>query len=138
VGDGAHKKYLKSLKESLNLENVTMLDNVDKTQVKDYISILDIGLVNLKKSDTFKAVIPSKIFELCAMHKPILIGVEGEAQKIVENYNVGFGFVPENYRSFESKLNYMFENNTSYNYKELLIDFDRRKLSKKMLDFISK
>src|SRR5690606_37809766 len=66
VGDGANKQNLLILKERLNLQNVTMLDNVDKNRVKDYISILDIGLVNLKKSDTFKSVIPSKIFELCA------------------------------------------------------------------------
>lgn len=138
VGDGANKKNLISLKETLSLQNVTMLDNVDKNRVKDYISILDIGLVNLKKSDTFKSVIPSKIFELCAMHKPILIGVEGEAKSIVEDYKVGFGFVPENYDSFESRLNYMYDNNVSYNFEDLLIDFDRRKLSKKMLDFITR
>lgn len=136
VGDGANKQNLLILKERLNLQNVTMLDNVDKNRVKDYISILDIGLVNLKKSDTFKSVIPSKIFELCAMHKPILIGVEGEAKKIVEDYNVGCAFIPEDYDSFESRLNGMYIDRSSYGFEDLLIDFDRRKLSKKMLDFI--
>lgn len=136
VGDGANKQNLLILKERLNLQNVTMLDNVDKNRVKDYISILDIGLVNLKKSDTFKSVIPSKIFELCAMHKPILIGVEGEAKKIVEDYKVGCAFIPEDYDSFESRLNDMYIDRSSYGFEDLLIDFDRRKLSKKMLDFI--
>lgn len=137
VGDGAHKKHLIALKESLGLNNVTMLDNVDKARVRDYISILEIGLVNLKKSDTFKSVIPSKIFELCAMHKPILIGVEGEAKQIVEDYNVGFGFVPEDYISFNSKLDHMYNRTDSYDFGSLLIDFDRRKLAKRMLDFIT-
>lgn len=136
VGDGANKQNLLILKQRLNLQNVTMLDNVDKNRVKDYISILDIGLVNLKKSDTFKSVIPSKIFELCAMHKPILIGVEGEAKKIVEDYKVGCAFIPEDYDSFESRLNDMYIDRSSYGFEDLLIDFDRRKLSKKMLDFI--
>src|SRR5690606_23060899 len=136
VGDGANKQNLLILKERLNLQNVTMLDNVDKNRVKDYISILDIGLVNLKKSDTFKSVIPSKIFELCAMHKPILIGVECDAKKIVEDYNVGCAFIPEDYDSFESRLNDMYIDHSSYDFEDLLIDFDRRKLSKKMLDFI--
>lgn len=138
VGDGANKQQLLALKESLNLLNVTMLDNVDKERVKDYISILDIGLVNLKKSDTFKSVIPSKIFELCAMHKPILIGVEGESRKIVEDYKVGHGFIPEDYDSFESTLSHMYHYREDYDFNKLLIDFDRKKLSKKMLDFISK
>ncbi|WP_335965919.1 glycosyltransferase family 4 protein [Galbibacter sp. PAP.153] len=136
IGDGAQKKNLMSLKKDLNLYNVTMLNNIDKSLVRDYLSILDIGLVNLKKSDTFKSVIPSKIFELCAMNKPILIGVEGEAKKIVEDYKVGKGFIPENYESFESNLNYMYNNNISYDFTKILLDYDRIKLSKRMLDFI--
>ncbi|QLE02365.1 glycosyltransferase family 4 protein [Galbibacter sp. BG1] len=136
VGDGAKKAELLRLKEELKLQNVTMIDNVPKEQVVEYISILDIGLVNLKKSETFKSVIPSKIFELCAMQKPILIGVEGEAKEIVENYNVGVSFEPENFDSFQEALNYMSLSNRSYSFEKILIDFDRKFLATKMLTFL--
>lgn len=81
VGDGAAKKELLELNSSLNLKNTTFINSVPKDQIAEYISILDVGLVNLKKSDTFKSVIPSKMFELAAMGKPLLLGVEGESKK---------------------------------------------------------
>jgi len=56
-----------------------MLDSIAKDQVSRYLSLVDISLINLKKNDLFKTVIPSKIFENAAMEIPILIGVDGEA-----------------------------------------------------------
>ncbi len=138
IGSGAKKEELMLLKEELDLKNVTMLGLVSKEKVKEYISIMDVSLVNLKKSDTFKSVIPSKIFENIAMHKPILLGVEGESKKIIEDYQVGEAFEPENEQDFMSMLYRMAENPEKYNenFNCLLKDFDRRKLANKMLQFL--
>ncbi len=138
LGDGAKKEELLELKNSLQLENVTMLPSVSKKEVVDYISILDVALVNLKKSDTFKHVIPSKIFELCAMHKPILLGVEGETKKIIEEYEVGIAFESENEKDFLEKLNEISPSNEKYieGFKKVTRDFNRDHLANKMLNFI--
>lgn len=138
IGSGAKKDALICLKDELNLKNVTMLGLVSKEKVKEYISIMDVSLVNLKKSDTFKSVIPSKIFENVAMHKPILLGVEGESKKIIEDYEVGETFEPENEHDFLSKLYKMAENPRAYNKKfgALLKNFDRKELASKMLQFL--
>uniref|UniRef100_UPI0035937A64 glycosyltransferase family 4 protein n=1 Tax=Pricia sp. TaxID=2268138 RepID=UPI0035937A64 len=77
LGAGAEKENLLEQKRKLGLKNVTLLNPVPKKEVSQYISLLDVGLVNLRKSETFKSVLPSKIFELAAMNKPILLGVEG-------------------------------------------------------------
>ncbi|WP_438710599.1 glycosyltransferase family 4 protein [Aquimarina muelleri] len=138
LGDGAKKEELLELKNSLGLNNVTMLPSVSKKEVVEYISILDIALVNLKKSDTFKHVIPSKIFELCAMHKPILLGVEGETKKLIEDYMVGVTFEPENEEDFLEKT-IVLKNNpvNKENFKNVIKDFDRKVLAKKMMRFIT-
>ncbi|WP_027138125.1 glycosyltransferase family 4 protein [Gaetbulibacter saemankumensis] len=138
IGSGAKKQELLDLKEQLGLNNVTMLDLVPKEEVKEYISIMDVSLVNLKKSDTFKSVIPSKIFENVAMHKPILLGVEGESKRIIEDYGVGEVFEPENEKDFLNKMYKMFENPQKYNenFNNLLKDFDRKALADKMLQFL--
>ena len=133
IGAGAKRKELLELKDTLALSNVTMLESVSKQEVKEYISILDIGLVNLKKSDTFKSVIPSKIFELAAMHKPILLGVEGESAAIINNYGVGLTFEPENSTDLINCLHAM--QNKEFKYDQLLQDFDRKNLAVKMLKF---
>ncbi len=111
LGNGAERENLVKLKEGLNCTNVTMLESVSKQEVKRYISILDICLINLKKSELFTSVIPSKIFENAAMQIPILMGVEGEAKEIVEKYNAGVCFEPENEQDFISKLNILQDEN---------------------------
>ena len=138
---GAEKMGLLSLKESLNLENVTMLDPVPKTEVNKYISILDAALINLKKSPLFRTVIPSKIFENAGMHIPILMGVEGEAQAIVEQYGAGLCFEPENKEDFEKKLTRLLEDKELYKRCQegcevLARAFDRKNLARDMLKVV--
>lgn len=138
LGTGAEKENLVKLKEELNLQNVTMLDSVSKNQVSKYISILDAGLVNLKKSDTFKSVIPSKIFELAAMHKPILLGVEGESKDLVETYGIGVCFEPENNNDFIEKVNEIVAKKSSeYPFDSFVSNFKRKNLANQMLLFLS-
>jgi glycosyltransferase involved in cell wall biosynthesis len=142
MGNGAEKANLKKLHTELGCQNVTMLDSVPKAEVKRYISVLDISLINLKKSDLFTTVIPSKIFENAAMAIPILMGVEGEAQEIVESYGAGVCFEPENEKDLNEKLE-MLANVDFYNVcKEgclkLADDFDRKNLALKMYNIITK
>jgi glycosyltransferase involved in cell wall biosynthesis len=104
IGDGAFKTRLETKKEELNIKNVLMLDSIPSAEVPNYISLLDVALVQLKKSVTFEAVLPSKIFENAAMGKPILLGVEGEAKELIQNYNAGLCFEPENEQEFLTKV----------------------------------
>lgn len=140
LGDGGKKEDLLKLKEKLKCTNVTMLPLVSKKEVKRYISILDICLINLRKDPLFTTVIPSKIFENAAMAIPILMGVEGEAQEIVESYGAGLCFEPENEDDFKKKLSQLIVPNT---YKQcqagclkLAADFNRKKLAHRMLKII--
>ena len=139
IGGGATKEKLLKQAISLELDNCTFLDFVPKSEIVRYISIIDVALVNLKKSDTFKSVIPSKIFENSAMLKPILLGVQGESESLVVDYNAGVCFEPENKDDFLRKLNVLYLENKSesLNYSAglegLAKDFDRQKLANDML-----
>lgn len=137
IGDGAERDDLVKLCQSLHLDNVTMLPSIPKKDINLYISLTDVALVPLKKSDTFKTVIPSKIFENAAMRKPILLGVEGESKDIIEKYNAGSCFEPENKSDFLTKLNHIQADKDFYKkYQEgcdnLAKDFNRAKLADRM------
>ncbi|MFA9409120.1 MAG: glycosyltransferase family 4 protein, partial [Candidatus Dadabacteria bacterium] len=142
IGDGAEKENLKRKVSDEKITNVTMLPSVSKDEIKDYISILDISIINLKKSALFKTVIPSKIFENAAMEIPILIGVDGEARSIIEKYNAGLFFQPEDTDSFLEEFNNILIPDNYKKYKSgcksLALAYDRKKLAKKMLDIIAK
>jgi glycosyltransferase involved in cell wall biosynthesis len=137
IGEGAKKEDLMKQAIELKLKNVTFVNNVSRTEVSSYLSLLDIGLIHLRKSDAFEKVIPSKIFELAAMQIPMLLGVRGEASRLLMKYNAGVCFEPENENDFISKLLEL-KNNSSLRKQikegEALLakDFDRETLAHKM------
>jgi len=140
VGDGAMKEKVVKIAKELKLNNITFLDQIKKSEVPRYLSICDVSLTPLKKEDCFKTVIPSKIFESSAMLKPTLLGVEGEAKRIVEKYNAGICFEPENEEDFIKKL-FMIKDKETYKKlqegcSKLANDFDRKRLANKMLNII--
>ncbi len=142
MGEGAEKLKLLKIAQEQSIENITFLDNVSKNKVIDYVSVIDVALVHLKRSDTFKTVIPSKIFESAAMRKPILLGVEGESKEIIENFNAGLCFIPEDKESFLNCLYEMKDDTLLYQEfqkgcDELVKEFDREKLANKMLEYLS-
>ena len=71
VGEGAEKEKIKQKAKELNIHNITFIDQIKKEEMTEYLSLLDISIVPLRKSELFLSVIPSKIFELAAMNIPI-------------------------------------------------------------------
>lgn len=138
IGTGAEKDNLIALKNRLQVRNVTMLPPVAREEVVSYLSITDVALINLRKSNLFTSVLPSKIFESAAMGLPILIGVNGEARLLVESYGAGLGFEPENLDDFMSKLALVSTPESYSKYQQgalcLAEDFDRKKLAQLMLE----
>lgn len=97
IGEGAEKERLLGMKDELNLNNVTFLNQVEKQLLPYYYNLSDVVLVTLRKLPLFQCVIPSKIFEIMAMAKPIIIGVDGEArQLVVDEAGAGIFVEPEN------------------------------------------
>lgn len=143
IGAGAKKKELIELHNELKLTNITFLDPVPKEDVWRYISIIDAMVVPLKKSDLFRTVIPSKIFETAAMSTPILLGVDGEARLILEEYEAGLYFEPENQESFIEALLKIRNDQRLYAQLQqgclsLVKDFDRKILAQEMLSELTR
>ncbi len=95
VGDGAERQALVKMRDKMALGNVLMLDQQPKSRMRELWALSDISLVLLKKSDLFKTVIPSKIFESLAMAKPIILGVEGESADLLRAAQAGICIEPE-------------------------------------------
>ena len=137
IGSGAEREKLLLKRQVEQITNVTLLDSVSKKEIKAYLSILDVSLINLKRDKLFKTVIPSKIFENAAMQIPILLGVDGESRAILEHYQAGLFYEPENEQDFVNKLNLIMQVEQKETFqlggKKLAMDFDRKKLALNML-----
>jgi len=141
IGEGAEKENLLKQAEDLKLKNVTFMPFVPKHEVVRYLSLMDVALVNLKKSDTFKTVIPSKIFEAAALQKPILLGLEGETKGIIESFNAGTCFEPENEEEFILKCHEILQekqySESQKGCKNLAEAFNRKKIALQVLETIT-
>ncbi len=141
MGDGAEKEAMIEKVKKENVTNVVFIDSVSKEQVPDYVALQDLALVNLRRDPLFTTVIPSKIFETSAMHIPIMLGVDGEARKLVEQYGAGLYYEPENKADFLEKLNIILSSKQKYEECQAGCDklaraFDRKKLAQEMLEII--
>ena len=141
VGDGAEKKNLLVKAGYMGLSNVTFLDPIQKHEIARYIAISHACLVPLKKRSTFRGAIPSKIFESAAMQRPVLLGVEGQAQMIIEEYRAGICFEPENHESFMEAVMQLLKKEEAYQKMQegckcLAQSFERRKLARNMFEII--
>lgn len=141
IGDGAEKNNLLQLKKKLKLNNVTFLNSVSIEEVPGILRTMDVSLVPLRRSDTFKTVIPSKIFEAGICGVPVLLGVDGEARQIIEEYETGLFFEPENAEDFINKLNSLCLDKNLYekcsdNGRKFAMKFDRNVMANNMLKII--
>lgn len=96
VGDGAMKTELEDRAASLGLDNVVFTGRRPKAQIPAFLSIMDVCLVCLRKSELFTTVMPSKIFEAAAMRKPIINSVSGFAGDFIDEAHAGVNIEPEN------------------------------------------
>ena len=105
IGEGPEKDRLIHLKKELGVENVTFYPGVPASEIADIIFSIDVGIIPLKKIDLFQGAIPSKIFEILGLEKPIILGIEGEAKSIfVDKGKAGVSFEPENAEELAEKI----------------------------------
>lgn len=96
IGEGAEKEKLRRLAVRRGLRNVLFLDQMPRQLMPGCIRASDACLVLLKKQDIFKTVIPTKLLEVMACGRPVILGVQGQAREIVEAAEAGLCAEPEN------------------------------------------
>ena len=95
VGDGARKSELERQVQEQGLFNVMFTGLLPKQEMPEALAAADCCLVHLRDTALFRKVLPSKIFEMLSMEKPILMGVLGEAAQLVTEAQGGSVFKPE-------------------------------------------
>ena len=95
VGEGAEKARIVSLARSRGLGNVRFIGQQPREKIPAYITASDACLVLLKKSELFKTVLPSKMLEFMSCARPVILGVDGHARKVMEQADAGIFVTPE-------------------------------------------
>jgi len=126
IGDGGAKQ---KLEEGIkNLSNVIILPPMSRENVLEYYQKAKYTLIHLNDNEAFKKVLPSKVFELAAINKPILAGVDGyAAQFMKEHVDECIIFKPGD---FEDAVKLM----KNYQYVDINRDHFRAKYSRKNIN----
>jgi len=95
IGEGAEKERIVELARTRGLNNIVFIDQQPRERIPSLIASSDVCLVTLKKTELFKTVIPTKLLEYMACGKPVIVGVDGQARKVVEESGGGVFVEPD-------------------------------------------
>lgn len=95
IGDGVEKESLVRLAETLNLQNVTFIENQPKEKIATFLKNSDITIIPLKRA-SFADSVPSKLLESMAFGCPVILSASGESATIVERSESGLVTEPGN------------------------------------------
>jgi glycosyltransferase involved in cell wall biosynthesis len=104
AGQGAEREMLMRIARERGLANVQFLPMQSKERMPDFYAAADICLVPLKKRDYFLYNIPSKMFEIMACARPIVLGVQGQALEVLNAAGAGVAVEPENARAYADAI----------------------------------
>jgi colanic acid biosynthesis glycosyl transferase WcaI len=102
VGEGACKADIEA--QSVNVPNVHVLPGQPKSRMAGLYEMSSVCLVPLRDLPLFQTVIPSKIFEIWAMRRPLVLGVRGESAALVERSGGGLVVEPESAEALASAV----------------------------------
>jgi colanic acid biosynthesis glycosyl transferase WcaI len=96
IGEGADRERVQSLAAAKLLKNLRFIPQQPREIIPDYICASDVCLVLLRKSEVFETVIPTKMLEFMSCGRPVILGVKGQAQEIIESAAAGICIEPGN------------------------------------------
>jgi glycosyltransferase involved in cell wall biosynthesis len=141
VGDGAEHLRIVRRVAQLKLSNVRLVKQVTANEVPDHIACCNALLVPLKRTATIADTMPSKIFEIAAMERPMIVGAEGIAAELVRSYRTGLVVEPENQEELIGAIDRLRDEaalapSLRAGCRRLADDYSRDKFAAQMLDEI--
>lgn len=95
IGDGADKPAVMKRASELGVDNVDFLAPESFDKMPGLVDACDIGLVPLRRMPQFEITLPSKMFEFMSAQRPVVLGVAGDARRIVEGAGAGLAHEPD-------------------------------------------
>lgn len=95
VGDGAERSSLMRRAKDLALTRVEFHPSQPRADVPDWLSAADLAVVCLRDRPVFEQVLPSKMFEIMACGRPIVMASRGESAELLQRAGAGWIVPPE-------------------------------------------
>ena len=90
VGEGVEKPELVARAAAMRLTNLTFEPAVAQSEVPAILAAADAGLVILRAGPLFEQSLPTKLLETMAAARPVIVGADGLAARIVNDADGGY------------------------------------------------
>jgi glycosyltransferase involved in cell wall biosynthesis len=104
IGTGPVRAAIEEKQRREGIGNVVFHDQVPLDRVTEYLTLSDVLLVPLRADPVFETFIPSKMFDFLACRRPIILGVDGEARRMLETRGGGLYAEPEDLESYRRAI----------------------------------
>jgi len=144
IGDGAQKEQVVRKSRELGVRRITFLPPQPKHDIPKWLAASDVSLVTLLDLPVFKTVLPSKMFEIMACERPVVLVAKGESADLLRRSGGGKAlesFVPGDLAEALLELagNPSLCREMGGQGREYVLRyFDRRDLAKRYLDRLEK
>ncbi len=95
AGEGPERERLNALVHTGGLTHVRLLGPVAPEEIPALYSSVDAGVVPLRDLPLFTGALPSKLFEVLAAGRPVILAARGEAARLVGDSGAGIVVAPE-------------------------------------------
>ncbi len=142
IGDGGAMGKLESALSEKQVNNVVLTNPVKRKKLVEKYYQSDILFIHLNDFDIFKKVLPSKIFELAVIGKPVLAGVSGYAKEFLQKHvPQSFIFKPGDVNGMLKQIKNIEQDNSEFNAgqnQKFAESFSREEINEKMAKSIIK
>ena len=90
VGEGVEKPILVARARAMRLDNLAFDEAVRQSEVPSILAAADAGLVILRSGPLFDQSLPTKLLETMAAARPVIVGADGLAARIVREAGGGY------------------------------------------------
>jgi glycosyltransferase involved in cell wall biosynthesis len=104
IGDGASRPRLEAAAASLPAGAVTFRDPVDPERAAAYMRASDALLVSLANDPVAAMTIPVKLYDSCAVGRPVVVAAPGEVARIARELGIGVAVPPEDPRALAAAV----------------------------------
>ena len=143
IGDGRLKPGLEERAKKEGLDNCHLFKPISKTQLKDIVASVDIGLMCLKNVPAFYyGTSPNKFFDYIASGLPVLNNYPGWLADMIKENKCGLAVEPDNAEVYADALIYLADHpeerkTMGVNARKLAErDFNRDDLADKFVNFL--
>lgn len=102
VGGGPRREAL--VERAAGRANITLLPPVAVDEVASYLSAADVLVVPLRNDEHFASRFPAKLYDAWFSGRPVLVGYDGEARRLVEQVGGGSFAVSDDCRALATEI----------------------------------